>query len=140
MLTHCPSDAGGSASDLKESFDEGLRPQSDLSFAPARDVTRPHFGGTTPPIETRADLFMDRSYQYHGHVMDGHVEFIQYPGKFPMTTYAVWLASFGPEGADNGQPGRRLTRLRQSLGRRHSSQNLGRAVALALPVAKGTEP
>jgi prepilin-type processing-associated H-X9-DG protein len=215
MLTHCPSDAGVSANDLKESFDEGLRPQSDLSFAPARDVTRPHPGG---PLSIRiedggygkSDLFMDRSYLYWGYVivndnervgyaggqatlvipgtktfdddlspipdmafpaypdiratgnaggdtlyrlregverfmitdinnpaasamaqsevpvmhdysagnadvqrfnhvpgganvlyMDGHVEFIRYPGKFPMTELNVTVAGYGPEGEDN---------------------------------------
>jgi prepilin-type N-terminal cleavage/methylation domain-containing protein/prepilin-type processing-associated H-X9-DG protein len=208
MLTHCPSDAGVSGSDLKDSFDEGLRPQSDLSFAPARDVSRPHWGGITLPIVTRSDLFMDRSYLYWGYVitndheraaflqvnpqvglgnatydqdgeitpgiefqgveawgnggpesstlyrlregverfmitdinnpagsamaqsevpvmhdysagnadiarfnhvpgganvlyMDGHVEFIRYPGEFPMTEFNVMLAGFGPEGEDN---------------------------------------
>jgi len=193
MLTHCPSDAGVSANDLKESFDEGLRPQGDLSFAPARDVTRPHFTGTwSILIENggygKADLFMDRSYIYFGYVMtndnerlgfaarypgpgdaaivqgnaggstlyriregierfmitdinnpaasamaqsevavmfdylsgsldtvrfnhipgganvlfmDGHVEYIRYPGKYPVTAYNAWIMSLGPQGEDN---------------------------------------
>jgi prepilin-type processing-associated H-X9-DG protein len=33
--------------------------------------------------------------------MDGHVEFIRYPGKFPVTPWNVLMESYGQPGADN---------------------------------------